>query len=246
MTGSDYDPFAWLYNKHWGGQFVEAALPTLTSHVLQDLSDGSRVLDLACGTGQLAAMLTERGYAVTGVDSSEAMLGYARVNAPDAEFVLSEAVSFELPHRYAAAISTYDSLNHLLKLEELQQAFGRVYAALQKGGRFMFDLNMEAGYQARWGGTSSFVEKDHVAVTRSAFDESEQLGMVDITLFRMRDGTWNRTDINLRQRCYTEEQVTSALDRIGFRKIRVLEAAADLELANQIGRSFFIGTKTEE
>jgi SAM-dependent methyltransferase len=36
------------------------------------------VLDVCCGTGLLAAELVARGYRVTGVDASEAMLGRAR------------------------------------------------------------------------------------------------------------------------------------------------------------------------
>ena len=36
------------------------------------------VLDLACGTGLLASELIARGYAVAGVDASDAMLALAR------------------------------------------------------------------------------------------------------------------------------------------------------------------------
>ena len=38
----------------------------------------SRVADLECGTGSLSVLLSERGYSVTGLDSSRAMLGVAR------------------------------------------------------------------------------------------------------------------------------------------------------------------------
>ncbi|MDA4132604.1 MAG: class I SAM-dependent methyltransferase, partial [Thaumarchaeota archaeon] len=39
------------------------------------------ILDLGCGAGRLAVELSEKGYAVTGVDSSPAMLKIARRNA---------------------------------------------------------------------------------------------------------------------------------------------------------------------
>ena len=107
----------------------------------------------------------------------------------------------------------------------------------------MFDLNMDSGYRARWRGTFSFVEDDHVAVTRSDYDESERTGTVEIILFQMEDGNWGRTDITLTQRCYAEEQVISALDRAGFSDIEVFDAVEDLQLANQVGRSFFLGTR---
>jgi SAM-dependent methyltransferase len=45
------------------------------------LSPGSRVLDVACGSGRLALPLAERGGIVTGVDISEEFLEIARRNA---------------------------------------------------------------------------------------------------------------------------------------------------------------------
>src|SRR5262245_65977784 len=38
---------------------------------------GSKVLDLGCGTGEMAARLAERGYEVWGVDIAEPMVRYA-------------------------------------------------------------------------------------------------------------------------------------------------------------------------
>ena len=78
---ADYDPFAWLYNKYWGGEFVQTVLPLLDRYVFDGLDPGAKDLNLACGTGQLAAALTERGFEVTGVDGSDEMLHFARINA---------------------------------------------------------------------------------------------------------------------------------------------------------------------
>ncbi|MFK4997630.1 class I SAM-dependent methyltransferase [Bacillus sp. N9] len=39
---------------------------------------GSRLLDLACGTGELAILLAKEGFTVTGVDLSDEMLSVAR------------------------------------------------------------------------------------------------------------------------------------------------------------------------
>jgi len=70
-TYSDYDPFAWVYNKHWGDSFTQHALPVLEKLVLPHLPAKARILDLCCGTGQLAQVLIERGYQVTVLDGSE-------------------------------------------------------------------------------------------------------------------------------------------------------------------------------
>jgi demethylmenaquinone methyltransferase/2-methoxy-6-polyprenyl-1,4-benzoquinol methylase len=51
---------------------------------------GSRVLDVATGTGMVAAELTKRGCRVTGLDQSEAMVRHARAT-PDRRFLLGQA-----------------------------------------------------------------------------------------------------------------------------------------------------------
>ncbi len=47
-----------------------------------DLPAGSRVLDLACGTGDLCRVLTAAGYRAVGVDRSAGMLAAARTASP--------------------------------------------------------------------------------------------------------------------------------------------------------------------
>ena len=90
---SAYDAFAALYDQRWG-HLAGKLLPDIEECVLCHIPKGARLLDLCCGTGNLAALLSERGYAVTGVDGSKEMLAFARKNAPNAEFVAADARSF--------------------------------------------------------------------------------------------------------------------------------------------------------
>ena len=82
-TYSDYDTFAWVYNKHWGNQFTPTALSVIEKLVLPKISSNASILDLCCGTGQLARLLSERGYTITGIDGSAEMLKYAKENAAE-------------------------------------------------------------------------------------------------------------------------------------------------------------------
>ena len=54
---SDYDAFAWTYNRHWGS-FATRMVPVLEELVLNALPSRARILDLCCGTGQLAHALS--------------------------------------------------------------------------------------------------------------------------------------------------------------------------------------------
>src|ERR1700742_3913117 len=57
---------------------------------------GRRVLDLGCGTGQLAAALRERAVArVWGVDASEQMAAVARAGGVDVKVAPAERLPFK-------------------------------------------------------------------------------------------------------------------------------------------------------
>jgi SAM-dependent methyltransferase len=235
---SDYDRFARIYSRHWGG-FSRRVLPVLEDLMLNDLPAGARVLDVCCGAGHLAALLTERGYAVTGIDGSKEMIRRARRNAPAAEFLVADARAFEVsPGSFDAALSLYDSLNHVTEPQDLAAVFRNVRAALRPGGRFVFDLNMEEGYGARWEGSISIVEDDCVCVVRARYDADRRTGCTDVTFFE-RLGTWRRTDLTLTQRCHAESDVRAALEAAGFGGVRACDAERDLRMDGAIGRAFF-------
>jgi len=242
---SDYDRFAWKYNKHWGHSFTQLVLPILEKLVLPHLPAKASILDLCCGTGQLAQALTERGYQITGLDISEEMLRFARENAPAGEFIHGDARSFKLPAVYHAVISTFDSLNHIMTLEELTTVFRNVYSALKEDGLFLFDLNMEEGYRITWDDNFGIVEDDHVCVVHSSYHPEERTAKFETTIFRLQD-YWYRSDVTLLQKCYSETEVRSALKIAGFTGIHAYaqdEQFELIELTAQSERSFFVCQK---
>ena len=242
---SDYDRFAWVYNKHWGNTFTHLALQVLEKLVLPHLPPKARILDLCCGTGQLAQVLTACGFRVTGLDGSEEMLKFARENAPAAEFIVADARSFKLPHVYHAVVSTFDSLNHIMTLDELTDVFHKVYATLRKGGLFFFDLNTEEGYKATWHDSFDIVEDDQVCVVRSNYCPGERLAKFNTTIFYLQEG-WQRSDFTLFQKCHLEAEVRSALEAVGFTEIHTYAYDEQLslgELTREAERVFFVCQK---
>ena len=240
-----YDPFARAYNQHWGF-FATKVYPILEHLVLDHLPPGCPVLDLCCGTGQLAAELSRQGYRTTGLDGSEGMIEIAKKNAPDADFVVQDARNIALLGRFSAVFSTFDSLNHVMSLDELEQVFRSVLAVLEGGGYFVFDLNMEEGFRSRWRGSFEFVEEDHVCVVRSSHDASEKTGQLDVTLFEMKGSGWVRTDFPLIQRWYEEREIRERLRRAGFEELQSFdESESIVEGSLHEGRMFFVARKRD-
>ncbi|MGH8002885.1 MAG: class I SAM-dependent DNA methyltransferase, partial [Brasilonema sp.] len=150
---SEYDGLASIYDKQ-GTDHHETVVAQLEKFVLQHLPKEAHIFDLCCGTGQVLQRLAKKGYQVTGLDGSEAMLQYARKNIPSAEFILDEARFFKLPPTFNAVISTDVALNHVMSLEELKSVFQNVYGALLENGLFVFDFLLEELYTlTKWTST---------------------------------------------------------------------------------------------
>lgn len=93
------------------------------------LPTGSRLLDLACGTGDLSKLATRQGYRVVGADLSLGMLAANRAAVP-----LVQSDSTRLPFNEGA----FDGLvcgYALRNFTELAQAFDEMARVVRPGGR---------------------------------------------------------------------------------------------------------------
>jgi SAM-dependent methyltransferase len=103
----------------------------------------SRVVDLACGTGQHLIRLARRGYRMTGLDLSAENVGYIRERAAALELPVrarkADITAFRLAERQDAAICMTDSQGHLLTNEAILAHLRCVGRALRPGGLYVFD-----------------------------------------------------------------------------------------------------------
>ncbi len=119
------------------------------------------VLDLACGTGILTAILAERGYDMTGIDLSPEMLSVARESChEDVLLLLQDITSFELYGTVGATLCSLDSLNHLTKKGQLEKCFSLVHNYLDPDGIFIFDMNTPTRFEKEYGKNSYQLEAE--------------------------------------------------------------------------------------
>jgi SAM-dependent methyltransferase len=217
---SDYDAFAWFYNREWTA-FSRRIFPVLKQIAGDKLPDEAKILDICCGTGQLAKVLTEKGYRVTGIDGSKEMLRYARKNAPEAEFILKDVRAFRLPPTFNASFCTFDSLNHIMVLKELYQVFKNVYNCLVNSGIFIFDMTTQKHFETKQKGFKDVQETlDFLYTVRCDYNEEKKISESFFTIFQPRGKNWERFDIKLYQTFYPREEIESALRQAGFNNIR--------------------------
>lgn len=259
-----YDPIADVYDRFWGDVLAPTMLAALDRMLpavgdVRSAASGAapppRLLDLCCGTGQLAAGLLARGWDVVGIDGSGAMLERARRRAPGAVFVQADARAFDAAAvsggaPFDAVVCAFDSLNHLPDAASLTDTFRCVSRALRPGGRFVFDLNTREGFEERFNGSFGFAADDLACVVTADFDG--QCGRYAVTVFRPAPDdaydrtspgaarTWQRTEATLVQRCFEIDAILSALADAGFGDPTVLDAEDDLGMDGHVGRAVFL------
>ena len=105
---------------------------------LVDAPEGSRVIDLGCGTGVLTDALRGKGYNVTGVDASAEMLAKARANYPGITFIQADATDFrpDVP----ADVVFSNAVLHWIDREKQPMMMKCVHDALRPGGQFVLEM----------------------------------------------------------------------------------------------------------
>ena len=104
---------------------------------------GAQLLDVPCGGGRLALVLSERGYRMTGVDWSSQFLGHARASHGAETVTWEQRDMRDLPWReqFDAAFCVGNSFGYLD--DEGNASFLRsVRGALKSGGRFVLETPM--------------------------------------------------------------------------------------------------------
>lgn len=219
--------FARVYNKRWTG-FAHRVGPLIAEFYASTAPGKARqpILDLCCGTGQLALHFLEQGYQVTGIDLSEHMLQYARENASayvesgQAQFVQMDAASFALEQQFGLVVSTFDALNHLESQDALQACFRSVFAVLIEGGYFVFDLNTRAGL-LRWNNLSVDDSEEAMIVTRGMYDGQGDRAHTRVSGFiRAASGQYDRFEETVYNTVFDMVWVRDALLKTGWRDVR--------------------------
>jgi SAM-dependent methyltransferase len=209
------------YIHHVGcGALASAAASKLTDELTRAGLFAGTIVDLGCGSGILARHLFNAGYALVGLDMSNAMLEIARAHAPGVEFRVGSFVSAQFPSCVAVA-AIGEVLNYSFDEENgpitRLQLFSRVYEALALNGLFLFDTagvdRLRPDAPAR-----TFNEGDDWAVrVETELDQATKVLTRHITTFRRVAHTYRRHAETHRLQLIDPAEVLQSLGSIGFR-----------------------------
>jgi SAM-dependent methyltransferase len=206
------------------GHFARAAAPVLLEGLRRRGMGSGLIVELGCGSGILAAELSQARYDVLGVDLSKSMIALARRRAPKATFRVQSLWEADLPS-CVAVTAIGECFNYLFDQRNTNAAllklFHRVHAALCPDGLFLFDA-AEPGRVPGSGVQRHFREEEDWTVLVSVEeDRAAQQLTRRITSFR-RVGKLYRREHEVHQlRLLTGVVLARQLRLIGFR-VRLL------------------------
>ena len=245
--------FAPVYNAMWRG-FAERAAPLILEFYADTpvAHTNTAVLDLCCGTGQLAVHFLEHGYAVVGIDLSAPMLHYARENARDflangqAAFIQGDVSAFSLDRRFGLVVATFDALNHLENEAALADCFRCVRRVLLDGGYLIFDLNTRAGLK-RWNCINVEDDGKVTLIIRGIYNGQADKAWTKITGFRRTEGgLYERFEETAYNTVFSFDRVREMLLELGWRAVHFarLEALAEpIAAPEEEARAFIVARK---
>jgi SAM-dependent methyltransferase len=134
-----YSVYADLYHKMYQS-FIDYDEEYQFYKSLLDEHGAGNLLEVGCGTGQLARRFLHDGYGYTGIDVSTTMLDYARKELPPHHFYQMDMRDIQLPVSFDAVIITARSISYILSNSDIMSTFRSVKKHLKDGGVLIFDF----------------------------------------------------------------------------------------------------------
>jgi ubiquinone/menaquinone biosynthesis C-methylase UbiE len=245
-----YERFAYVYDELMKDAPYEKWLMILTAKLEQYGIDGRKVLDLACGTGEMTVELAQHGFEVTGVDLSDEMLLVANEKAVKLGLSIplfqQNMAELEGLGQFDCVTIFCDSLNYLRDEEDIVKTFSRVHEHLKDGGLFMFDIHSLYKMEEVFSDHTFAVNGEEVSYIWDCFPGEEPYSVEHDLSFFVRDeesGLYDRFDELHYQRTYPVEQYKKWLEQAGFTVSEILADLEEAPLVTETERILFVASK---
>lgn len=217
-----YSRFAEIYDEAGHGEYTDWVRKWLMNVLGKRGFRERKVLEIACGTGNLALALAREGWKVWGIDVSPPMLHKARRKAEreklHVEFSQMDMREIHMHEKVDLVVSCYDGLNYMLSEEDLWKVFDGVSRVLRRGGFFVFDMNTKEAYERCWAsGIPYVVQKSwFTLILEARYNRKLQLGEMEVTGFIRKGSLFERFREIHAERPFLKTRVRRLLYRAGF------------------------------
>lgn len=194
------------------------------------ITEGTILLDLACGTGSISEEMAKLGYDVIGVDYSDEMLGIAIdkkfESGLNIQYLCQDMRKLDLYGSMDVTVCALDSINHLNSLADVKKVFKNVALFSEPDGLFIFDINTLYKHRNILADNTFTYETDNVFCVweNTLVKETDEVKM-NLEFFELEEnGLYSRSSDSFSEKAYSEESIETLLKECGF---EVLEKFGD-------------------
>ncbi|MGG3563791.1 class I SAM-dependent methyltransferase [Neobacillus rhizosphaerae] len=245
-----YEQFAYLYDELMKDAPYDEWVRFVKERLAKYDVSGGRLLDLACGTGELSIRFADEGFQVTGIDLSSDMLAVAQAKAEKKgvriPFFEQNMLDLDGQGQFDVIGIFCDSLNYLQTEEEVKETFSSVFQHVNHDGLFIFDVHSTFKISHGFIDQTFALNDERLSYIWNSFSgEHEHSVEHDLSFFVLdeQSGKYDRYDEFHYQRTYPVELYSNWLHDAGF---ELLEVCADFEPKSPESHSeriFFVARK---
>lgn len=244
-----YGKFAYLYDELMKDVPYDEWVSIVTEKWSKYECQGKKLLDLACGTGELSIRFAKAGFEVTGVDLSADMLTVAQMKAANnglkLPFYQQNMVELDLYESFDVIGVFCDSLNYLQTEEEVIETFAKIYDLLDEDGFFIFDVHSVHKIMNIFMNQTFTHDEEDICYIWNCFQGDYPLSIEhELTFFVQDDesGKYDRYDEFHSQRTFPVEVYKNWLEASGLYVTDIFSDFMD-DLSSEAERIFFIAKK---
>jgi len=205
-------------------EFLQSEVPydkwlTLIKKGLGNLLPSNIGVDVGCGTGIITRKLSKENFSVTGIDLSQEMLSVA-IEKSDGKipFLLMDASKLKGFSNLAFITAVNDVINYLSP-KKVKEFFTRAYNALDKKGRFIFDLSTRYKLENILGNNTFSFNSNNVSYIWENYLQKNRV-LMDLTFFILdKTGKYEKKEEFHTQYIHDDSELISILEQVGFKKI---------------------------
>lgn len=207
-----------------------------------------RMLDTACGTGNITIPMSLKGYDMWGLDLSADMLtiaeSKARASKQKIKFLNQDMTEMNLKGKYDAVLCMCDGVNYVYDEEDLMKFFNAVYKNLGKRGIFIFDISSYNKIKFILGSNTFHEEKNNKHyIWNNNFDEVSETVEMELIFFVPQGDLYRKFEEHHVQKAYKNEYLTELLKKTGFVEIKVFDGFSLKKPCENSERIFFTAIK---
>lgn len=243
-----YGGFAYIYDRLMDDVDYARWANYIEKIIIDQNKKPDKILELACGTGNITIPLAHKGYNITGLDISEDMLMVAKDKALNNKknilFIQQDMIDLQLEEKFDCILSMCDGINYIVDEEDLFQVFQRVYNNLEYGGIFIFDISSSYKIKNILGNNTFGENLDDICyLWENYFDEESNTVEMELTFF-IQEGKYYRKEEEYHiQRAYEAEEIINMLDKVNFKDIKIYDEFTFDKPKSNSERIFFVAKK---